>query len=303
MVTVGRVSTLTIGRCELDTSPEAFGELRRSRATDAGLAERLAEDGYLFLPGYLDREAVLAARADLLAGMAARGMLAESTDPADALPGPESHGALLHELARDSVPLQEVLYGPRMLALYELLFGEPVRHFDYTWLRAVAPGGGTKPHMDNVFMNRGTARLLTAWTPLGDIDRTLGGVAVLAGSHRLEEIISTYAQRDVDLYCSNGEGAQDKAAYESLLWDGVLTDDPRGFRAEHGLRWLTTDYRAGDLLTFPMYTAHGGLDNHADRYRISSDSRYQPASEPADPRWVGPNPSAHGSRSKQGVIC
>ena len=150
---------------------------------------------------------------------------------------------------------------------------------------------------------RCSARLLTAWTPLGDIDRRMGGVAVLSGSHRLDDVIGDYAQRDVDVYCSNADGAEDKAGHESLLWDGVLTDDPRGFQAERGLRWLTTDYRAGDLLTFPMYTAHGGLDNGSDRFRLSSDSRYQPASEPADPRWVGPNPSAHGARSKQGVIC
>ncbi|HVX46576.1 MAG TPA: phytanoyl-CoA dioxygenase family protein [Mycobacteriales bacterium] len=297
------MSTLTIAGHVIDTAPQNVGELRRSRSTDPDLADRLAEDGYLFLPGYLDREQVLAARADLLAGMAAAGMIAPGTDPADAIPASDSGGALMHELARDSAPLQHVLYGPRMIALYEQLFGEPVRHFDYTWLRMVAPGQGTRPHMDNVFMNRGSARLLTAWTPLGDIDRTLGGVTVLAGSHRLEEITSTYAQRDVDVYCSNADDADENAGRETLMWSGVLTEDPEGFRAEHGLRWLTTDYRAGDLLTFTMYTAHGGLDNHSGRFRISSDSRYQPASEPADPRWIGPDPSAHGSRSKQGVIC
>lgn len=297
------MSTLTIAGHDLDAGPESIGELQRSDIDDADLPGRLAEDGYLFLPGYLARDEVLAARADLLAGMAAAGMIAAGTDPADAIPAPESGGALMHELARDSEPLQHVLYGPRMIALYELLFSEPVRHFDYTWLRMVAPGRGTRPHMDNVFMNRGSARLLTAWTPLGDIDRTLGGVTVLAGSHRLEEITSTYAQRDVDVYCSNATDAKENAGRETLMWDGVLTDDPSGFRAEHGLRWLTTDYRAGDLLTFSMYTAHGGLDNHSDRIRLSSDSRYQPASEPADPRWIGTNPSAHGSRSKQGIIC
>jgi hypothetical protein len=67
---------------------------------------------------------------------------------------------------------------------------------------------------------------------------------------------------------------------------------------------VTRDYRAGDLLVFTMHTAHLGLDNNtSDRFRLSSDSRYQPASEPADPRWVGTDPAGHGAASKQGLIC
>ena len=88
-----------------------------------------------------------------------------------------------------------------------------------------------------------------------------------------------------------------------LYWD--MLGRLRGMepRNDAGLRWLTGDYRAGDLLTFSMHTAHLGLDNNANRIRLSCDIRYQPASEPADPRWIGADPSAHGSRSKVGVIC
>ena len=59
------------------------------------------------------------------------------------------------------------------------------------------------------------------------------------------------------------------------------------------MRWLTTDYRAGDLLVFSMYTTHCSLDNTSDRIRLSSDTRYQLASEPLDERWIGENPIAH----------
>jgi len=48
---------------------------------------------------------------------------------------------------------------------------------------------------------------------------------------------------------------------------------------------------------------HASLDNQTDFVRLSSDTRYQRASQPADARWVGENPAGHGPRAKQGMIC
>ncbi|GAB3741723.1 phytanoyl-CoA dioxygenase family protein [Microlunatus parietis] len=267
------------------------------------LRARLGTDGYLFLPGYLNRDEVRAARGSILAALADRGALRPGTDPDLAIPADDYRPWSLHEAARDSEPLQTLLYGDRMAELYHRIFEADVRHFDYTWLRAVPPGKATPPHMDSVFMNRGTLDLMTAWTPLGAIDRTLGGVAVLEGSHRLDEITGGYGSRDVDTYCEDDDQAATIAATDGLTWDGVLTRDPAGFGKAHGLRWLTADYEPGDLLTFTIFTVHLGLDNNADRIRLSSDSRYQRATEKADPRWIGLDPTAHSARSKQGRIC
>lgn len=49
-------------------------------------------------------------------------------------------------------------------------------------------------------------------------------------------------------------------------------------------RWLMSDYRAGNLLIFTMYTMHSAGDNHTGRVRISSDTSYQRASERVDER-------------------
>lgn len=288
--------TLTACGVALDPAPEAFGTITAS--TDllddtVALRQRLADDGYLYLPGYLDRGDVLDARADLLDHLSARGI--GSTRRAN--PGE------LAAIARDSTPLMRVLYGERMIGWYERLFGEPVRHFDYTWLRAIPPGPATRPHMDSVFMNRGSQRLLTSWTPLGDIDLELGGLAILEGSHHRRDVVDDYGQRDVDTYCSNEDHAEANATKEIPVWNGALSEDPAKLRAELGLRWLTREFRAGDVLTFTIFTAHMGMDNNSDQLRLSADSRYQPASEPADSRWIGANPSAHGARSKQGIIC
>ncbi|MDQ3815247.1 MAG: phytanoyl-CoA dioxygenase, partial [Armatimonadota bacterium] len=72
---------LTAMSQELDTSPDCFGELRDSMDllddVDA-LRQRMREDGYLFLPGYLDRAEVLAARQVVTDRLAAQGYL----DPA-----------------------------------------------------------------------------------------------------------------------------------------------------------------------------------------------------------------------------
>ena len=59
----------------------------------------------------------------------------------------------------------------------------------------------------------------------------------------------------------------------------------------------------GDLLTFTLGTVHASLDNHSDRIRLSSDSRYQRASEPADERWIGPSPLGHSRAAKRGRVC
>jgi ectoine hydroxylase-related dioxygenase (phytanoyl-CoA dioxygenase family) len=57
--------------------------------------------------------------------------------------------------------------------------------------------------------------------------------------------------------------------------------------AEAG-RWLTAEYRMGDVLIFSIYTMHASTDNRSESaVRLSSDTRYQLASEPVDPRWVG----------------
>jgi len=48
---------------------------------------------------------------------------------------------------------------------------------------------------------------------------------------------------------------------------------------------------------------HASLDNQTNRFRLSSDSRYQLASEPADERWIGDKPPGHGPHVSKGVIC
>jgi hypothetical protein len=292
---------------ELDLKPEAFGPLRDSSdaAQDpATLRARMAEDGYLFMPGYLDRQEVLATRGELLRRIAKEGKLdpAHAVDEGVCLPG--GIGSLSASLAQDNEPMHRLLYSGRMMDFYRGFLGGPVLHFDFTWVRTIGPGNGTPPHYDVVYMGRGTRNLYTAWTPLGDTNTTLGGLMILENSHKHEKLKQGYGNQDVDAYCTNRKDADKYASGEK--WPaGWLTDNPVRIRENLGGRWLTrSEFKAGDLLTFSMYTLHASLDNQTEnRLRLSTDTRYQLASEPADERWMGENPPAHGPRGKKGMIC
>jgi len=301
--------TLTSVGHRLDASEEAFGELRDSSyliGSGESLRDRMSEDGYLFVRGFFRREDVLAARAEIVERLSGEGVLEPGTNPMEVIIRKGSESAFRPDLTKANAPLLSLLYGPHLMGFYGDFFGETARHYDFTWLRAVSPGKGTRPHCDVVYMGRGTrAKLLTAWVPLGDAPLRLGGLMILEGSHRKHDLLRHYLERDVDTYCTNGRHAADiEAGRKSWEWDGSLSKDPASLRRKLGGRWLTTDFEAGDLLTFTMHTVHASLDNKTeDRIRFSSDSRYQPVSLPADERWVGENPIAHSMAGKRGRIC
>jgi hypothetical protein len=305
--------TLTTQDLPLDTSEAALGDLRNSTELvndPEALRERMREDGYLFLRGYLDADEVLAARAEITRRLADLGALDESYPAIEAIgrPGGKADPGRVgfDSMTEGNAPLKKLLYSGRMIGLYERLLGGAVRHYDFTWFRAVAGGGkGIYPHCDVVYMGRGTRNLFTAWTPIGDVTYDVGGLMLLENSHRQGEKLRNYLERDVDVYCTNRSDASDIEAGRKLWhdWDGRLSSDAISLREKLGGRWLTAEYRAGDVLTFGMGTVHASLDNQSNRFRLSSDSRYQLASDPVDERWVGPKPVGHGPAGKKGKIC
>ncbi|MEZ0324406.1 MAG: phytanoyl-CoA dioxygenase family protein [Fimbriimonas sp.] len=299
---------LTSGGCELDTSEEHFGFLRES--SDWGdveaLRERMDEDGYLYLPGFYDREQVRGVRRAICEVLASEGLLdpGEDLEAAIAKEGIEMY--FRADIANNSSarkPLEELIYGDRIMSFFSHFLGGEAMHYDYTWLRTIAPGKGTYPHCDVVYMGRGTKKLYTAWTPLGDIPLNVGGLVIVEGSHKNEELRGTYCQMDVDTACQNrqNESELNAAGYPGF---GALSLDMPALRENLTGHLLTAkEYRMGDLLIFSIYTVHGSLDNPSREIRISSDSRYQLASEPADERWIGEHPPAHGGKVVKEMIC
>jgi hypothetical protein len=302
-------SRLLAGGIELDTSPENFGFLSDSTewlGNPEALRARMEQDGYLFLPGFLDREEVKGARHAICQTLLAEGLLEDNSPPDAALAkagidpyfrpdianGPES-GKLI----------RNVIYGGRMMAFFDCFLGGKSTHYDYTWMRSVAPGKGTYPHCDVVYMGRGTKNLYTAWVPFGDVSLEVGGLILIEGSHHNERLRNTYCTLDVDTACQNrsNESELNAAGYPGF---GALSFDLRSTREAVGGRLLTAkEFRMGDVLIFSIFTVHGSLDNQSKEIRLSTDSRYQLASEPLDERWVGEAPPAHGGNSIKGMIC
>jgi ectoine hydroxylase-related dioxygenase (phytanoyl-CoA dioxygenase family) len=293
---------------ELDVSDDAFGFIRSSADLlnqPEALRDRLAEDGYLYIPGFFDPHLILAARLSVCSRLAAAGLLDPNEPVIDAVAHPDKSSNYNGELARDNSAVQRVVYGPELLGFYANLFGEPVRHFDYTWFRAMSRGQGSTPHCDLVYMGRGTHQLLTCWIPYGDTPLEMGGVMLLEGSHLKSETIKSYLEVDVDAYCENRPNEVDKVVNKNG-WShpGYLSKNPASLREKLGGRWLTApDWKAGDFITFGMTMVHGGLDNQLARMRLSSDTRYQRASQPIDERWIGSNPIANTRAGKRGRVC
>lgn len=296
---------LTSLGCELDCRVDAFGSLRDSSDflnQPEELRRRMQEDGYLYLPALINPETVWQARQEIADSLAAEGCLEAGYPVLDCFAKPGLKMSFRPDLATQSPTLKQLLYSGPMMEFYQVFLSGDVRHFDYTWLRAVAPGRGTYPHCDIVYMGRGTHQLYTSWTPLGDISLEMGGLMILEQSHQIETIKNRYGRMDVDSYCSNHKTAQLYASGEKW-WNGALSKNPVSLRTRYGGRWLTNEFKAGDVLIFSMFTVHASLDNHSRQIRLSSDSRYQLASQPVDERWVGANPIGHSKAGKRGRIC
>jgi hypothetical protein len=302
---------------ELNVPEGTFGELRRSddaQGDVAALRQRFADDGYLYIPGFFERADVEEARRQITENLASKGLLDPDYPVYDAvrkkdadmkfLLDPRPTVDFMNSLSRGSPAMLRLLYSGKIIQYFEGLFGEDVRHFDFTWVRTMGKGFGTDPHCDNVYMGRGSSRLCSVWVPYGDISYEIGGLMVLEGSHWQSERLKTYLNRDVDNYCENrAEAVKIKSGEIPWKWGGILSNNPRSLREHLGGRWLSAEYRMGDLLMFGMRTVHASLDNQTHFFRFSTDTRYQPASEPIDDRWIGQNPIGHGLAAKRPMIC
>jgi hypothetical protein len=280
-------TTLTANGLPVDTSPDLFGEFEPADellGDPAALTEAMAERGYLFFRELLDPDVVLAARREVLLKYAILGEIDDRCPIDDAIAG-DGDGVLganiraFSESVRTGARYLAVTDAPTLLDLHAMLLGGEVKTFDMRWPRFVRPGEGCGFHCDGPYMNRGTDRIISSWIPLGRVDRHEGALMLLEGSHVSEALHDGYLRADADR--------------DGLTW---LDDDPNAVRERYGTRWVTTDFRPGDVLCFGMHMLHGALDNRSTtgRCRLSSDSRYQRADEPADPRWNGADFEGHG---------
>lgn len=229
----------------------------------SALREQAAREGYLFFAGLLPREPVLQTRREILEICAQHGFLAEgrALEEAVAAPGVRfREGDPKYMAAYDEIQRLEsfhtLAHQPPLLAALRSLFGEEVLVHPRNIARVMFPQNNvhtTPAHQDYVHI-QGTEETWTAWIPLGDCPRELGGLEVLPGSHRFGVL---------PVRSAYGAGGL-----------GVETDSL-------GLEWAGGDLHNGDVLLFQSLCVHRGINNNTpDRVRLSVDYRYQGVSRP-----------------------
>ena len=281
----------------IDERPTRFGRLRESteHAHDgAVLRERLKEDGYVLLRDVLDKEILLSVQQVVAEELHRLDAIDPDGDRSACL-FPARRGLSLYRVASDVSQAERhtLTHQPALCAIFGSIFGEEARPLDYTWPRIAGPGCGEQPHSDWVYMCRGTSRLYTAWIPLMDLPLSYGPLMVLEDSHRDNPHTRRYLQMDADKL---GYFDAPRLKHGALVHGGRYSRRPDRVCLEFGTRWLSTDYRLGDVMIFDPRNVHATLDNHSRGFRLSIDVRYQPANDPVDPRFVGQHPIGHGAR-------
>ena len=173
--------------------------------------------------------------------------------------------------------LRKVSNGPVLRRLMSQVFGSPAVGFDYLFLRAVPRGRFTHLHCDSGFFTRATSRVLTCWIAFTEITLDKGPLFVIEDSHKFMDIRKNFDNFDVVF------NKEQKAS---------IDEDPVSFANKRNAKLLTTNFNPGDVLIFGLHTLHGAFESHAtdDCIRLTCDIRYQPISEPRDPRYFGVSP-------------
>lgn len=246
------------------------------------LRSRFERDGYVFLRGIVPETAIQAARREVFGRLAEVDEIA--SPPENGIFTGRSRRKELHpdkgkfwQSVSEGAAIRRVTHAAETEAVISSLLGETAFGHDFIFLRPGVPGRFTFPHFDYPFFSRGSKRVVTAWTAVGPVPTFEGALFVVENSHRFEDLLSD--TREMDYSSTSSPQVQ-------------LTGDAVNFVRSRGSRILTADFEPGDLIVFGMFTMHGSFDNCSprNRTRLTTDVRWQPCSEPADDRYVGPAP-------------
>jgi hypothetical protein len=258
-------------------------------AVDDGdeLRLRLAEDGYLFIRRLVDPQGLAELRREMLEVCRAGGWLVPGSNLLDGVADVSrrcAEGDPEYHAVYRNIQRLEAFHGaahwPAVLSLMERLTGEVVLPHPSKVARLWFPQNTqhtTPAHQDHVHF-QGAYETYTCWMPVGDCSIELGGLAVLAGSHKAGAV--------GEHHFSLGAGGLALAAAQ-------LTGT-----------WLSTDYEMGDALIFPSLTVHQALPNLTqDRLRVSLDNRYQALSQPIAEHQLRPHLSTGSGQTWDDVYA
>jgi hypothetical protein len=236
---------------------EAFIDSSSVLDRPAMLRGRMVRYGYLFFRGLLPVDVVTAMYDTIIGACRDKGWVDEQNHPAGQ---PRLEGSPEFFEVYDAVQRLEQFHAfahrREVLRVIETLVQEQVFVHPRNIARISFPKAEfftTPAHQDFVHI-QATPETYTAWMPLSDCPQVLGGLAVLAGSHKLGLL---------PVHKASGAGGL-----------GIDTDNI-------DLPWHTTDYKNGDVLIFHSFVVHKALPNRTpDQVRLSTDYRYQGVSKP-----------------------
>ncbi len=249
---------------------------------DAVLQSRFQEDHYLFFRGVFDQKSVNAVRKEVFGRLHEVGEIKEPiedgvfTGMSSRIEVPEGLGEFWRSVSQGPA-LRGLSHGDVAQQLVNRVLGVPSVAHDYLFLRPAVPGRSTHLHYDHPFFARGSSQIVTMWTAYGDIPVEEGPLLIVDQSQGFQDLL------DLSL-------AVDYESNDTPLVQ--LMQDPVELAKSRNVKLKTANFRAGDVIIFSMMLLHGSLDNRSrrGRVRLSSDVRWQPASDPVDPRYVGENP-------------
>lgn len=239
----------------------------------AALREQLDEDGYLYLQDIVDRSHLDSLRNDILDIFQAHRWL-DNNHPAHearcaAVPTIEGEDAYfeVYDEVQRLESFHSLAHEAEVLAVMRQAVGETAFPHPLGVARLSFPNNTecTTPAHQDYPNNQGTVDLYACWIPLHDCPVSLGGIAVLKGSHKLGLMPLDY---------SLGAGGR----------QARLSEQARN------LSWQAGDFKSGDVLIFGSMTVHRALPNlSGDRFRLSVDFRYQQEGQALTPRVLEPH--------------
>jgi ectoine hydroxylase-related dioxygenase (phytanoyl-CoA dioxygenase family) len=263
----------------VSTRPDRFGALREAPVRSNWRTQYLA-DGYLVLRNVVNAESVLTAREAYLSGFDvslckngdARAGVFSGHLP-DTLPAHGVAGHPAHSFVRSSAfkaIADQPVFNDVAKALLEAevvrVPRTPLRHFIKGTHRA------SRAHTDRTYLDELVESCVTLWVPLGDCPIEAGSLMYLEGSHLVDGIEARL---------------RDKAPTDRANDARPISHDLNWVAERAQSRWLTADFKAGDVVAHVPTIVHASLDPASDFMRVSTDLRFLRADVPLDSRWQG----------------
>ena len=122
----------------------------------------------------------------------------------------------------------------------------------------------TYAHRDNeYFISKNPNKVLTAWIPLGSVNKHLGQLIYLENSHNLKFFEGDFNEYD----------------------NKIISKEFNSLAKITKRRWLIPTINLGDVIFHNLFSVHASFESNSAIPRLSCDLRFAAADVYLDPRW------------------